>query len=159
MDPNTFTLQRQAESGGDPNARNPRSSATGPDQFIDATWREYAAAHPDRFQGMTDQQILARRTDPDESGRATQWLARENARTLAANGLPNGPGELTLAHRFGAAGAAAALRADPSAQVNVKLPATDFDALCAVARRQRCTAPELGRQAIARWLRRDDDEE
>jgi hypothetical protein len=48
---------------------------------------------------------------------------------------------------------------DSSAQVNVKLPATDFDALYAEARRQRCTAPELGRQAIARRLRRDDDEE
>src|SRR5689334_21946280 len=30
----------QVESGGDPNAKNPRSTATGAAQFIDATWLE-----------------------------------------------------------------------------------------------------------------------
>lgn len=111
----TFALQRQQESGGNPNARNPRSSATGADQFINGTWMDYARANPDRFQGMSEDQILARRTDPEESGRATQWYAGQNGRALTGAGLPAGPGELTLAHRFGPAGAQAALRADPNA--------------------------------------------
>jgi hypothetical protein len=115
MSPETAALQRQAESGGDPNARNPRSSATGADQFIDSTWLQYAAANPDRFPGMSREQILAKRTDEGESGRATQWYAGQNGQALASAGLPNGPGETTLAHRFGAGGAIAALRADPNA--------------------------------------------
>jgi len=119
LNPQTFALQRgQESSGGNPNASNPLSSATGPDQFIDGTWLQYAAANPDRFRGLNREQILARRTDPAESAQATQWLAGENAKQLQAAGMPAGQSELALAHRFGAMGAARVMRADPNAPID-----------------------------------------
>jgi hypothetical protein len=102
------------ESNNNPNARNPRSTATGAFQFIDGTWMQYAAANPDRFQGMSPEQILARRTDPQESRRAAEWYASQNGAALSAAGLPAGPGELALAHFAGPQGAQALLRANPN---------------------------------------------
>jgi len=43
-----------AESGGDPNAKNPNSSATGAGQFISSTWLDtIKAARPDLAQGKS----------------------------------------------------------------------------------------------------------
>ncbi len=109
-----FDRLQAMESGGNPNARNPRSTATGPFQFIDSTWQAYAAANPDRFQGMTPEQVMQRRTDPTEARAAAQWLAGQNAAALSGAGLPAGPGELALAHFAGAQGARALLQADPN---------------------------------------------
>lgn len=107
----------QDESGGRPDARNPRSTATGAAQFIDGTWLRFAQANPDRFQGMSRDQILAQRTDPNLSREAADWYRRENLSALAAQGLPANDGTAGLAHRFGAGGAAALLRADPNAPI------------------------------------------
>lgn len=106
------------ESGGDPNARNPRSTATGQGQFIDGTWMEFARANPELFQGMNPQQILAARSNPDLSRRAIEWYRQSNAQNLAAQGLPANDGAAALAHRFGPQGAAALLRADPNAPID-----------------------------------------
>jgi hypothetical protein len=107
----------QDESGGRPDARNPRSTATGAAQFIDGTWMRFAQANPDRFQGMGRDQILAARNDPNLSREAADWYRRENLAALAAQGLPANDGTAGLAHRFGAGGAASLLRADPSAPI------------------------------------------
>jgi hypothetical protein len=107
----------QDESGGRPDARNPRSTATGAAQFIDGTWMRFAQANPDRFQGMGRDQILAARNDPNLSREAADWYRRENLAALAAQGLPANDGTAGLAHRFGAAGAASLLRADPNAPI------------------------------------------
>lgn len=113
-----FDALRASENAtGDPGARNPRSTATGDFQFIDSTWRRFAAAHPQLFQGMTDAQVLAARADPRLSRMAAEWYARENAGALSGAGLPVTPGTLALAHRFGAAGAQALLRAAPETPV------------------------------------------
>ena len=117
-----FDRLAQDESGGNPNARNQRSSATGLFQFTDDTWREFARANPRRFEGMTDEQILAARTDPALSREAAEWYARRNALILGTAGLQPTPTNLALAHRFGGQGAIAILKADPSALVTDVVP-------------------------------------
>ena len=48
------------ESGGDPNAKNKRSSATGLGQFLDETWLDMIRAHrPDLARGRSQDEILA----------------------------------------------------------------------------------------------------
>jgi len=115
-----------AESSGNTSARNPRSSAGGNFQFIDDTWRAFARANPAQFEGMDDAAILASRFDPQRGrqlGRqAAEWYAGENARILGEQGLPNGPAEQALAHRFGPAGAAAMLRATPDTPIGTAVP-------------------------------------
>lgn len=105
------------ESGGDPNARNPRSTATGAAQFIDGTWMRFAQANPQRFAGMSREQILAARNDPNLSREAADWYRRENLAALSAQGLPANDGTAALSHRFGAGDAARLLRADPNAPI------------------------------------------
>jgi len=117
-----FDRLGQDESGGNPNARNQRSSATGLFQFTDDTWREFARANPRRFAGMTDEQILAARTDPALSREAAEWYARRNALILGTAGLQPTPTNLALAHRFGGQGAIAILKADPNALVTDVVP-------------------------------------
>lgn len=106
-----------AESGGDPNARNPRSSATGAAQFIDSTWLQFAQANPQLFQGMSREQVLAARNDPALSRQAADWYRRENMTNLAGQGLPANNGTAALAHRFGPGDAARLLRSDPNAPI------------------------------------------
>lgn len=106
------------ESGGNPNARNPRSSATGAGQFIDATWLDMIARNrPDLMQGRSREQILALRTDPALSKEMTQAYATQNGQALSSAGLPVTPGTTYLAHFAGPKGAVSVLKADPSASV------------------------------------------
>lgn len=82
----------QIESGGNPNAQNPNSSAGGMFQFIDSTAQQY---------GLTD------KTDPHASARAAAQLAADNAGHLRqVLGREPTAGELYLAHQQGAGGAA-----------------------------------------------------
>lgn len=90
----------QIESGGDPSARNPRSSAGGLFQQIDSNARDYGVA--DRF-------------DPVQSTDGAVRFALDNQRLLrrVLGREPTG-GELYLAHQQGGGGASRLLR-DPSA--------------------------------------------
>ena len=100
------------ESGGNPNAANPASSAVGAGQFIASTWlgmmRRYK---PDLVAGMTDNQILGLRTDANLSVEMTAMYARENAQAMQAAGIQGiGPGEIYLGHFMGPGGAIRALQ-------------------------------------------------
>lgn len=105
-----------AESGGDPNAKNPNSSAAGAGQFIDGTWLSTIRAHrPDLAQGKSDAEILAMRSDPDLSKQMVDAYASDNQAVLSKNGLPVTPGTTYLAHFAGPNGAVKVLQADPNA--------------------------------------------
>lgn len=108
-----------AESGGNPNAQNPRSSASGLGQFIDATWLDtIKAARPDLAQGKSDQELLALKTDPVLSRQMTGAYAAQNGEILSKAGHPVTPGTTYLAHFAGPQGAVSVLSADPSAPVS-----------------------------------------
>jgi hypothetical protein len=84
----------QIESGGDPNAQNPNSSAKGLYQFIDSTAAQYGVDP----------------MDPVSSTHGAARLASDNASILRTElGREPTAGELYLAHQQGAGGAAALL--------------------------------------------------
>jgi len=107
-----------AESGGNPNATNPNSSAAGPGQFIDSTWLStIKAARPDLAQGQSDTDLLALKTDPQLSREMTQAYAQQNQAVLAKAGVPVNDGTTYLAHFAGPQGAVKVLQADPTTSV------------------------------------------
>ncbi|WP_142417025.1 transglycosylase SLT domain-containing protein [Bartonella massiliensis] len=86
----------QVESGGNPNARNPRSSAGGLYQFIDSTAKQY---------GLQD------RFDPMQAADAMGRFTRDNRNHLSrVLGRTPTEAELYLAHQQGAGGAARLLQ-------------------------------------------------
>ena len=104
------------ESGGNPNAKNRKSSATGLGQFIESTWLDMVRRHrPDLVQGKGRAEILALRTNPAISREMTTRYTEENANALRNAGLPVTEGNLYLAHFSGAGTAAKALKANPNA--------------------------------------------
>lgn len=106
------------ESGGNPNARNPRSTATGAGQFIESTWVSMMQKYrPDLIQNLGRDQILALRTNPELSREMTANYANENKGILGQAGLPVTDGTAYLAHFAGPQGAVKVLQADPSAPV------------------------------------------
>ncbi|MFT8308494.1 hypothetical protein [Acetobacter malorum] len=101
---------RQAESGGDNTARNPRSSATGAYQFTSPTWAGLMRQHPEL--GLT----ADGRTDPAQSEAAARQLASDNIAYMLAKGVQNPTqGQAYLAHFAGAPAATNIIQADPSA--------------------------------------------
>jgi hypothetical protein len=83
-----------AESGGRRKAKNPRSTALGPFQFIKSTFLDVTRRHfPAEIVGLTEQEVLSRRTDPDLAWRAAAAFCRDNVKHLKDRGL-----EPTFAH-------------------------------------------------------------
>ena len=107
-----------SESGGDPNATNGRSSATGPAQFTDATFLPlFRRAFPS-MGDLSDAQALRMRTMPGVSDAMTAANAQQNAGTMGSGGFQPTSDNLALAHRFGAGGAMSLLRADPTTPIS-----------------------------------------
>lgn len=116
------------ESGGDPNAKNPRSSATGVGQFIKGTWLDLLRRNrPDIAQGKSDAELLQLRTDPALSREMIQVYRHENAGELRAAGLPVSDATLALAHGFGSAGARSILTAAPGTSMAQVFPPSERD--------------------------------
>lgn len=105
------------ESGGDPNATNPNSSATGAGQFISSTWLDTLAKHRPDLTGSPEE-LLALRNDPDLSKEMTAAYAGDNQAILSKAGVPVTPGTTYLAHFAGPGGAVKVLQADPDAPVS-----------------------------------------
>ena len=107
-----------SESGGDPNAKNPNSSASGPSQFIDSTWLSMLQQHrPDLVEGKSPQELIALKSDPQLSRQMTEAYAADNGQVLSKAGFEANPGNTYLAHFAGPQGAVKVLSADPNAPV------------------------------------------
>jgi hypothetical protein len=103
-----------AESGGRLDARNPRSTATGPFQFIESTFIDVIRRHfAQDVVGLTDPQILTLRTDPVFARRAAEAFSRDNAAALVGDGVPATFPNLRLAFLLGPTAAIRVLRAPP----------------------------------------------
>lgn len=106
VDPNALVRVAQIESGLDPNAKNPKSSAGGLGQFINSTWAQYGGG--------------ASKFDPNANADALARLARDNAAGLRnAIGREPTPGELYLAHQQGLGGAIRLLQNTQARAVDV----------------------------------------
>lgn len=91
VDPNALLTIAWIESKGNPNAKNPNSSAGGLFQFIDSTARGYG---------------LSNKFDPAQAADAAARLARDNSSALeSVLGRKPTAGELYLAHQQGIGGA------------------------------------------------------
>ena len=106
------------ESGGRDDARNPRSTAVGPYQFIESTFLDVARRH---FQAetasLTPVQILALRTNRPFARRAAEAFTRDNADILANNGLAATPAHLRLSFLVGPSAAVRLLKAEAATPV------------------------------------------
>lgn len=107
-----FAAARNSESGGNPYAKNPNSSAEGLYQFLEPTWNGLMQSHPEL--GLTPDG----RSDPAQQERAMRAFTADNARTLKGAGLGVDPGSLYAAHFLGAGGATKVLQGDPNSPVS-----------------------------------------
>jgi hypothetical protein len=98
--PGGLAINTRLESDGRANAQSPTSSALGPNQFTTGTFLQFAQENPNFFQGMSRDQILAERTNPEISRLATQWYAGRNATVLQNAGIPVNDISLGIAHQF-----------------------------------------------------------
>lgn len=103
------------ESGGNPRAKNPLSTATGLGQFIESTWLStLEKMKPGLIDKIGRKAALDLRNDPVLSKQATDVYAAENRNMLTRRGFEPTEGNIYLAHFAGPGGAAALLGADPS---------------------------------------------
>ena len=109
---------RQAESGGLLTAKNPRSSAYGPYQFISGTWRDVIGRmRPDLAQ-LPDPQLLALRSDPELSRQAADfYMSRDITPRLQSAGFEANPANSYLGWFLGPSGAVQALKAPTASRV------------------------------------------
>lgn len=104
-----------AESGGRDDARNPRSTALGPYQFIESTFLDVARRHfAAETANLSIAAALALRTNRSFARRAAEAYSRDNASHLAGAGLAPTFANLRLAFLVGPAGAVSLLKAPPT---------------------------------------------
>lgn len=101
-----------AESGGNDLAKAATSSAYGRYQFIKSTWESYYVRRFGR-QGLTAEQIAAKRADPALQEQLMDDLTADNAAQLRKIGAPVTKANLYLAHLLGPRDADKVLRAAP----------------------------------------------
>jgi hypothetical protein len=100
------------EAGGRETAKNPRSSALGPFQFITSTFLDIARRHfmPETV-GLKSDRVLALRTDRAFSRRAAEIYTRESAAILSNNTIVPTRANLRLAYLLGPVSAVRVLKA------------------------------------------------
>lgn len=132
-----------AESGGDPNAKNKKSSAEGLGQFIDSTWfymvRKY---RPDIANGKTNAQLKALKRDPALSREMTTRYVEENAALLKKHGFPVNVRNLYVMHFLGSGEGPKLLRADPNQ------PVSSFISAQSIAANQKVLSGKTAQQVL-----------
>ena len=117
------------ESGGDPTARNPKSTATGLGQFIESTWLEmFRRYFPDRAASLSEAAILALREDAALSRQVVELYAQQNARVLEGAGLAVNEASLYLSHFLGPDGAVKVLSASATTPISQLLGSGQINA-------------------------------
>jgi hypothetical protein len=107
-----------AESGGQEEARNPRSSALGPYQFLGSTFLDVLGRHfPSITEGKSEVDLLALRTDINIARDAALIYTRENAAFLAERGMEASAAHLRLAFLVGPTGAQRVVSAEPDTPI------------------------------------------
>ena len=108
----------RAESNGLSHAKNPRSSALGPFQFINSTFLAVMRQHfPGDIARLGEGDILALRTKHEVARRAAKAFSRDNMAYLMERGVTPTFGHLRLAFLLGPEGAARVLKAPPGRPV------------------------------------------
>lgn len=110
----------RAESNGRDFAANPRSTALGPFQFIKVTFIDVARRHFAEVASLSDEEVLALRTDRAYARRAAAIYSMENLAYLTGKGLTPALGDLRLAYLVGPTAAARLMQAHP------QTPASDI---------------------------------
>jgi hypothetical protein len=100
-----------AESSGCANAKNERSTALGPGQFLNQTWLELIRAYRPDLARVGEAEVLELRRDRQLAREMTIRFAERNRSFLQARGVPVTPGSVYLSHFAGPAGAVALLTA------------------------------------------------
>ena len=103
---------RGKESGGNDNAANPNSSATGRYQIIDSTYNRYA-----KRLGLTGD-----KNDPANQEAVMQAYTQDSVDSLQSNNLDVTDGNLYLLHFLGQDAGVNVLEADPSTAISDILP-------------------------------------
>lgn len=114
-----------SESGGRLNARNARSTAVGPYQFIASTWLQIArTSFATETAELKPHEVLELRTDLTFARRAAKIYTEANAAHLAANDHKPTFANLRLAFLVGPGGAVRVLSAKPETPVVALLGTT-----------------------------------
>jgi hypothetical protein len=106
------------ESSGNPNAKNPNSSAAGLGQFVSGTWMDMIKRYrPDLMAGRSSAEILNMRYDPELNRQMLVHFTNENRNYLKEMGVAQTHGNLYLAHFLGRGDASKMLAAAPNTPV------------------------------------------
>src|SRR5262245_4571876 len=136
-----------AESGGGLHEKNPRSTALGAFQFIESTFLVVVNKHfPHEITGLTERQVLARRTEIVFSRRVGRAYVNDLVAALRNNGLPATPLNVRIAFLVGPAAAIRLLKAPPHKPLKEVLSA---DAIAANPFMSGATIAKLVQKAAA----------
>lgn len=114
----------KAESNGNPNAKNPNSTASGLMQFTNRTWADMV----NKYGSQTGIKI-GDKSNPQAQQVMARLYAQDNIKELQKlTGRTPTQGELYAAHVLGATGASKLLNADPNQEAVMLFPRQVFDA-------------------------------
>jgi hypothetical protein len=105
--PGTLEAIKEAESAGDPFAKNDNSTAAGLYQFTDQTWKSIMQQAPDL--GLTEDGRVSGNTAQQE--KAMKWFTEQNIRKLKREGVAVNLDNIYAAHFLGVDKAVAVLKA------------------------------------------------
>ena len=114
----------KAESGGNPNAKNPNSSASGLYQFTNKTWADMVMKH-----GKETGIGIGDKNNPQAQAVMASLYAKDNIPVLekTLGRMPTVP-ELYMAHVLGGHGASKLLSANPGQEAIMSFPRQVSDA-------------------------------